>query len=299
MTDSDVVVAVHKSKLQAVGGAIRTALGVQTQYELDDMPAAIGSIGGATVEALSVTQNGTYTAPSGKAYSPVTVNVAGGGSVALLTQSEWDALTSAQKQAYGLVAIQRANTGYNRGILVDGASYIPYALYNTGTGASSASFVIAAAGTYSLYVIALNSEASTYQLSLSASQNNTPLTVDYSVTHAYESSGSNRRNYRISKYDFTAAANDAIDIALSNSGGYSAFVYAVVQGMYSALDMVLSSADSAISGSNGTDGMVIYGTFDGQEHSGTISVAEYTAGTTISPDNPGTNYKSAYIAWFK
>lgn len=32
-----------------------------------------------TVEALSVTENGTYTAPSGKAYSPVTVNVSGGG----------------------------------------------------------------------------------------------------------------------------------------------------------------------------------------------------------------------------
>lgn len=31
------------------------------------------------VEPLSVTQNGTYTAPTGKAYSPVTVNVSGGG----------------------------------------------------------------------------------------------------------------------------------------------------------------------------------------------------------------------------
>lgn len=31
------------------------------------------------VEALSVTENGTYTAPSGTAYSPVTVNVSGGG----------------------------------------------------------------------------------------------------------------------------------------------------------------------------------------------------------------------------
>lgn len=31
------------------------------------------------VEALSVTQNGTYTAPTGTAYSPVTVNVSGGG----------------------------------------------------------------------------------------------------------------------------------------------------------------------------------------------------------------------------
>lgn len=32
-----------------------------------------------TVESLSVTQNGTYTAPTGKAYSPVSVNVSGGG----------------------------------------------------------------------------------------------------------------------------------------------------------------------------------------------------------------------------
>ena len=33
-----------------------------------------------TVEALTVTENDVYTAPEGKAYSPVTVNVAGGGS---------------------------------------------------------------------------------------------------------------------------------------------------------------------------------------------------------------------------
>ena len=31
------------------------------------------------VEPLSVTTNGTYTAPTGTAYSPVTVNVSGGG----------------------------------------------------------------------------------------------------------------------------------------------------------------------------------------------------------------------------
>ena len=38
-----------------------------------------GGGGGVTVEALAVDANGTYTAPSGKAYSPVTVNVSGGG----------------------------------------------------------------------------------------------------------------------------------------------------------------------------------------------------------------------------
>lgn len=35
--------------------------------------------GGVTVEPLTVTENNTYTAPAGKAYSPVTVNVSGGG----------------------------------------------------------------------------------------------------------------------------------------------------------------------------------------------------------------------------
>lgn len=38
-----------------------------------------GGGGGVTVTPLSVTENGTYTAPSGTAYSPVTVNVAGSG----------------------------------------------------------------------------------------------------------------------------------------------------------------------------------------------------------------------------
>ena len=34
-----------------------------------------GSGGDVTVEALTATENKTYTAPSGKAYSPITVNV--------------------------------------------------------------------------------------------------------------------------------------------------------------------------------------------------------------------------------
>lgn len=49
----------------------------QDGYIVLDDDAPSGSI---TVESLSVTSNGTYTAPSGKAYSPVTVNVSGGGS---------------------------------------------------------------------------------------------------------------------------------------------------------------------------------------------------------------------------
>ena len=43
------------------------------------LPEQGGGGGSITVESLSVTTNGTYTAPTGKAYSPVTVNVSGGG----------------------------------------------------------------------------------------------------------------------------------------------------------------------------------------------------------------------------
>ena len=58
---------------------------VPTGSTIDDLPALIGQIqtgggGSVTVNPLSVTQNGTYTAPTGTAYSPVTVNVSGGGS---------------------------------------------------------------------------------------------------------------------------------------------------------------------------------------------------------------------------
>lgn len=50
-----------------------------------------GGGGGVTVEPLSVSENGTYTAPTGKAYSPVNVNVGGGGWV---RPSDWPDLDS-------------------------------------------------------------------------------------------------------------------------------------------------------------------------------------------------------------
>lgn len=54
----------------------------------DDAPAP--SI---TVESLSVTQNGTYTAPTGKAYSPVTVSVSGGGGGSWTRPADWPDLS--------------------------------------------------------------------------------------------------------------------------------------------------------------------------------------------------------------
>lgn len=76
-----------------------------------------------TVESLTATENAIYTAPAGMAYSPVIVNVQSG--VEVIDESDWDNMTTAQKQAKGVVAIRQFVTGYDRGVLVNGADYPP------------------------------------------------------------------------------------------------------------------------------------------------------------------------------
>ena len=72
-------VLVNESSLTGIANAIRSKNGETTTYKPSEMAAAITAISGGgepTIEALSVTSNGTYTAPDGvDGYSPVTVNV--------------------------------------------------------------------------------------------------------------------------------------------------------------------------------------------------------------------------------
>lgn len=155
--DTDVYISNHNNivagdddvALLPAGEAVRLTVNGKTLYVLgsttlevhaqnfSDSPFAwneAGEGGGSdiTVVALSATENKTYTAPSGTAYSPVTVNVPTGAEI--ITRSDWNALTTAQKQAKGLVAIQDASTGYMRGIFVNGADYhdtlLPYSVYS-------------------------------------------------------------------------------------------------------------------------------------------------------------------------
>lgn len=94
-----------------------------------------------TVEPLSVAQNGTYTAPSGTAYSPVTVNVSGGGggmydwfgagtecivdgyseTVNLSTDTTFDSWTASTGQTTIKSASSTANFSYNE---------LDFSLYN-------------------------------------------------------------------------------------------------------------------------------------------------------------------------
>lgn len=79
---------IDQDYLYDIADAIREKKGVTTRFMPAEMKPAILAIptgGDVDVEALSVTANGTYTAPTGKAYSPVTVNVSGGGGTAILS----------------------------------------------------------------------------------------------------------------------------------------------------------------------------------------------------------------------
>ena len=62
--------------LSNIADAIRTKSSTQVTYTPPQMAQAILDIPAPiTVTSLSVTENGTYTAQSGSAYSPITVNV--------------------------------------------------------------------------------------------------------------------------------------------------------------------------------------------------------------------------------
>lgn len=286
----------YSASADSLDGYSSVTVAVQNSYTASDEGKVVDN--GALVSQTSdtFTTNGTYDTTK---VNSVTVDVDDGG-IPILSRASWDALTTAQKQAYGLVAVQDASTGYDRGELLYGADYIPHMLINSGTGQSSATFTPSAAGTFKLYVIALNGEASTKTLNVSASlggNNLTGTTVEY---HQYTSSGDNKRNYRIVSFDVTCTTSDSITIALADAGSFSAFVYALMDTAFTTLSKAMTSSDARTTGSNNANGAVYYGTFDGygSPHSGTINTATYISGDSISTDSPGTNYKSSYIFWF-
>ena len=76
-------------------------------FVLADGTTGTGSLTPITVNSLSVTQNGTYTASTGTAYSPVTVNVSGGGG-----DCPWIGPNGVLVQAYNKVSYTLDQTGY-------------------------------------------------------------------------------------------------------------------------------------------------------------------------------------------
>jgi hypothetical protein len=288
------------SEFQSVANAIRTKGGTQAQLEWPTgFVSAVQAIptGGGVIEPLSVTQNGIYNPPSGvDGYSPVTVNVSGGGDIPLLSESQWIALTTQQKKSYGLVAIQDAITGYIRGKLVNGSDYTAI-LVQSGTGSASISDTFNVSGTYKLFVLALNGEASTYQLNIDVKINGTSITGETISFNSWTPSSENTRNYRLNEYSVSVSKNDTISIEITNRNNYSSFVWALVECGELELDKAVSYYDKAASGTNTNSGFVLQGTFNSSV-GGTIELDAYVAGATVVTQNPGKNYKSSYIFWF-
>lgn len=74
-------VFIEETTLTNIGNAIRDKEGTSELIPVTDMATRIAAIsGGAEVTELSITSNGTYTAPEGIGYSPVIVNVPQDGS---------------------------------------------------------------------------------------------------------------------------------------------------------------------------------------------------------------------------
>lgn len=82
MGEFDNKIVCTKSKITNIANQIRTELSESNTYKIDDMPAkihAVASAGTATIEPLTITQNGTYNATTEiDGYAPVVVNVEGG-----------------------------------------------------------------------------------------------------------------------------------------------------------------------------------------------------------------------------
>ena len=222
----------------------------------------------------------------------------GGGDVPMLTQAQWDALSEAQKQTYGYVAIQKTDSGYQRGSLVYGAAYSSFVVYQSGFGgASSASVTLEHSGSQYLMVIAMNSEATTRNLTVGATLNGNALTGESIAYNQYQSSGENRRNYRVMLFALTGTIGDTIAITLTDRSNFSGFVYALFNSPYLIIDKQMSTPDNVTVGANSVRGMVAYGIFN-SSNNGSINLELYTAGDTVNSGNPGSSYKSSYIFWF-
>lgn len=188
----------------------------EARAELADLEDYVETI---TPITLSVDSNGIYTAPTGVfGYSPVTVNVPTGAEI--ITLSDWNALTTAQKQAKGLVAIQDSTTGFQRGIFVNGADYLPDAemLYYGSQNAASAvslSYTVATSGTYQIILNTTGGDVAEKN-NLAITVNGTPIQSSY----AYPT----ENNYvaiNIYKAEVELNAGDVVSFAFTNTTRYN------------------------------------------------------------------------------
>lgn len=224
------------------------------------------------------------------------------GGIPVLTELQWNALTTEQKQSYNLVAIQDKNQGFERGILVNGADYVEkswdFTVVKTGSTSGTVTYEFEESGIYQLFMIAINSEASTFNLNNAASLNNNAITGEDMKYNAWDGSSTDKRNYRVTKFEFYANANDTLSFQTSNVSSYTTTIYAIIKSDIASLAKSLSTADNVTSGTYDGQAIVMYGTSNSNA-GGTIAIEAYSPNTLITTPSPGQSYKSSYIFWFE
>lgn len=121
----------------------------------------------------------------------------------------------------------------------------------------------------------------------------------WSQYHFSAASGDNVRQYRIDVYDIPLQTEDSQFVEAWSREIYahtSIGVAYVSDAFY--ISKIMTSAAAATSGSNSEDGCVLYGTFD-DASGGSVWYSNYTAGTQITTNNPGSGNKSSFIIWLK
>ena len=86
MADNIKVIA-NRSEIVAIADAVRSKTGITSEMTLSGIVSGVNSITTQpTIQSLSITENGTYTAPTGvDGYSPITVNVESSGGAEMIS----------------------------------------------------------------------------------------------------------------------------------------------------------------------------------------------------------------------
>jgi len=178
----------------------------KTAYVNGSKVVGTASGGSAVIEPLSVTQNGVYSAPSGvDGYSPVTVNVSGGGgsSYRLLDSREFEISTTSTSTATVasytvdndgagilhdgmlMIAIRDKQSGYRYGYFACSVSWVLVVNSTGGTpttvrigGKWTNSGIATGSGTYGVYSQVTNLTASSISIDIRTRYSNSYGTID-------------------------------------------------------------------------------------------------------------------------
>lgn len=145
----------------------------------------------------------------------------GSGGAEIISESDWENMTTAQKQAKGLVALQNTSSGYKRGLLVNGADYLDtpvviYATHANGSSSQTLSYTFGTAGKYTIIAVRKNGD-NTGEHDLIIKKNNESLSMNYQYPQEHNI------NLEIYSCYINAEVGDVVTVSNSKTYANSGF----------------------------------------------------------------------------